>query len=48
MDVAGYGMIVQPRVGVEPTTCRFLRRYHVVGFTRFIPHHTLWFCMVFG
>src|SRR6266581_8853812 len=39
---------VEPRVGVEPTTCRFLHRYHVVGFTRFIPHHTLWFCMVFG
>jgi DNA polymerase-3 subunit beta len=39
---------VRLRLGVEPAICRFHRQYHVVGFTRFIPHHTLWFCVVLG
>ena len=39
---------MEPRARVALATCRLLRRYHVVGFTRFIPHHTLRFCMEFG
>ncbi len=39
---------MEPRVGVGPTTCRFLYQYHVVGFTRLSPHHVSRFSTVFG
>ena len=31
---------MEPRAGLEPATGRFLRQHHLIGFTRFIPHHT--------
>src|SRR5215469_4561888 len=40
--------LVEPRAGLGPATCRFLHRYHVVGFACFIPHHTARFWGIFG
>jgi hypothetical protein len=46
--VVGAQKNLEPRVGVEPTTCRLVRKVHIVGSLGFVVRHSPWFWPLFG